>query len=375
MGQAEDNKESSSDIRRVAEHWLKDHGLRDCVDIRAVEYDYRKGVWRCVLVPPGRATNIGNICVLGDCLEVSESLSSDPDIIRDRSLSEIGKHERESRSSCSVGRRIDRSLVILGDAMESLDRIADDSVDLVFTSPPYFNAKEEYSGYVDYEQYLSKMQDVFRACHRVLFEGRFIVVNVSPVIIPRISASSSSKRIPIPFDFHRILNEEGFDFIDDIVWKKPDGAGWATGRGRMFARTRKPLQYKANPVTEYVLVYRKRTHRTISWNTSRYEDDIVGASLVGDEYEKTNVWNISTARDEVHPAVFPVALAERVVRYYSFVGDVVLDPFAGVGTTGIACSRLDRRFVLVDRERRYVNELVDRLNDSGIVGWEFVDIG
>jgi DNA modification methylase len=65
---------------------------------------------------------------------------------------------------------------------------------------------------------------------------------------------------------HRLFIEEGYDFIDDIIWEKPEGAGWATGRGRRFAADRNPLQYKPVPVTEYVLVYRKRTDKLIDWN-------------------------------------------------------------------------------------------------------------
>ena len=60
---------------------------------------------------------------------------------------------------------------------------------------------------------------------------------------------------------HRLFTKEGFDFIDDIIWVKPEGVGWATGRGRRFAADRNPLQYKPVPVTEYVLVYRKHTKR------------------------------------------------------------------------------------------------------------------
>ena len=104
--------------------------------------------------------------------------------------------------------------------------------------------------------YLLKMKKIIHECGRVLNEGRFFVLNVSPVLIRRASRSEASRRIAVPFDFHRLFIEEGFEFIDDIIWVKPEGAGWATGRGRRFAADRNPLQYKPVPVTEYVLVYR-----------------------------------------------------------------------------------------------------------------------
>ena len=142
--------------------------------------------------------------------------------------------------------------------------------------------------------------------------------------------------------------------MDDIIWVKPEGAGWATGRGRRFAADRQPLQYKPVPVTEYVLVYRKHTERLLDWNIRSHPDqDAVTASRIEDGYERTNVWQIKPSHSRQHPAVFPVELAERVVRYYSFTGDAVLDPFAGSGTTGQAAAQLGRRFVLIDNEVRY----------------------
>jgi DNA modification methylase len=73
------------------------------------------------------------------------------------------------------------------------------------------------------------------------------------------------------------------------------------------------------------------------------------------DYEKTNIWRINPSSSPVHPATFPIELAERVVRYYSFKNDVVLDPFAGIGTVGIASLNLDRRFYLIEKEPKYVH--------------------
>lgn len=140
-----------------------------------------------------------------------------------------------------------------------------------------------------------------------------------------------------------------------IIWEKPEGAGWATGRGRRFAADRNPLQYKPVPVTEYVLVYRKHTSKLIDWNIRAHPNqELVEASRIGDDYERTNIWRITPAHDPRHPAIFPVELAERVITYYSFKGDVVLDPFAGIGTVGKAASRLGRRFVLIEQDTRYI---------------------
>jgi DNA modification methylase len=245
---------------------------------------------------------------------------------------------------------------MLGDSEETLSELPAGSVDLVFTSPPYFNARPDYTDYVSYEGYLLKVRKIIQQAHRLLAEGRFFVMNVSPVLLRRASRSESSKRIAVPFDMHRLFIEEGYEFIDDIQWVKPEGAGWATGRGRRFAADRNPLQYKAVPVTENVLVYRKESDRLIDWNIRNHHDpEAVQRSKILGEYEKTNIWEISPARSKEHPAVFPLQLAERVVKYYSFEGDVVLDPFAGIGTTGCAAAKLGRRFVLAESEADYVD--------------------
>jgi DNA modification methylase len=253
--------------------------------------------------------------------------------------------------------------IIPGDAEHTLGSLPAGCVDLVFTSPPYFNARPEYSEFATYGDYLGKMRRVVDQCHRLLGEGRFLVVNSAPVLVARASRGASSTRLAIPFDLHRVISDAGFDFIDDIIWAKPEGAGWATSRGRRFAADRNAMQYKTVPVTEYVLVYRKQTERLIDWNIRNHPDqEAVKASKIADGYERTNIWRIPPCSSPSHPAVFPLELADRVVRYYSFRGDVVLDPFAGSGTVGEACVRAGRRFVLAEMNPNYVERLRRRFN-------------
>ena len=198
------------------------------------------------------------------------------------------------------------SLILCGDSEASLATPPDGCVDLVFTSPPYFNARPEYACYDGYEQYLEKMRRVLSQCHRLLAEGRFLVVNSSPVIVQRLSRQGASRRLAVPFDLHAVITGIGFDFVDDIIWEKPAGAGSATQRGIRFARDRQPLQYKPAPVTEYVLVYRKQTDQLIDWNLRNCRDQSrLEASLVDDGYEVTNVWEFPPVSDPEHPAVFP----------------------------------------------------------------------
>lgn len=253
-------------------------------------------------------------------------------------------------------------MVALGDSEEILQDLPAESIDLVFTSPPYFNARPEYTDYITYEEYLLKIRKVIQNTHRVLNEGRFFVINISPVLIRRNNRTESSKRLAVPFDIHRLFIEEGFDFIDNIIWVKPEGAGWATGRGRRFAADRNPLQYKTVPVTEYVLVYRKHTDKLIDWNIRYHPDrELIKQSRINSDYDRTNIWYIKPAHDPDHPAIFPDELVSKVISYYSFKNDVVLDPFAGIGTVGRVATKLGRRFVLIEQDPKYVNVIIKSL--------------
>lgn len=255
--------------------------------------------------------------------------------------------------------------LFLDDCLVALPRLPKESIHLVFTSPPYYNARPEYAEYPSYGAYLRVMGKVFRECHRVLAEGRFIVVNVSPVIVPRTKRSESSTRIAIPFDYHRLLIRAGFEFIDDIIWVKPAGAG--SGRNRGFFVGRQPLQYKPTSITENILVYRKRTSMLIDRTLRSYSDEIRNASRIHGEYEATNVWHINPDSTPHHPAVFPVELAEKVIRYYSFVGDTVLDPFVGSGTTLVACLKHNRSGIGVERNEKYYQSALRRIATEQIV--------
>lgn len=254
--------------------------------------------------------------------------------------------------------------LFLDDCLVALPRLPKESIHLVFTSPPYYNARPEYAEYPSYGAYLRVMGKVFRECHRVLAEGRFIAVNVSPVIVPRTKRSESSTRLAIPFDLHRLLVRAGFEFVDDIVWVKPEGAG--SGRNRGFFVHRQPLQYKPTSVTENIMVYRKQTSMLIDRTLRSYPDSIRNASRIHGDYESTNVWHINPDSNFNHPAVFPVELAENVVRYYSFVGDTVLDPFVGSGTTLIACLKHNRIGIGIERDAKYYQFALRRISTEQI---------
>lgn len=254
-----------------------------------------------------------------------------------------------------------KNTVVNGDVREVLKYVPDESIHLTFTSPPYYNARD-YSIYQSYDEYLKFLENTFKEVHRVTKEGRFFVLNTSPIIIPRISRAHASKRYPIPYDIHPLLVKMGWEFIDDIVWLKPEAC--VKNRNAGFFQHRKPIAYKPNAVTEMLMVYRKKSDKLIDWNIQQYSWDIVKKSKVLDKYETTNVWRIDPTFDKIHSAVFPIELCNRVVKYYSFIGDLIFDPFAGSGTLGQAALNLNRYFFLTEKESKYINRIKEELNKS-----------
>ncbi len=360
--------------KQAASVWLESIRLEKAVDFGLPEIDDRYHVWRVPLLGKSNKHFIGEIVIDARSSLVLKDKSTSPDILEARILGRNGSTEKkELQSNYIYPLSLLRNTIAFGDCEDILQDLPASSVDLVFTSPPYYNARPEYTDYVTYEEYLLKMRKVIQCVHRVLSEGRFFVMNISPVLIRRPSRNKSSRRIAVPFDMHRIFVEEGYDFIDDIIWEKPEGAGWATGRGRRFAADRNPLQYKPVPVTEYILVYRKHTEKLIDWNIRSHPDQqLVNDSKIGDDYERTNIWRIKPAHDTRHPAIFPLELAEKVITYYSFKGDIVLDPFAGIGTTGKAAAISGRRFVLIDNEHSYIEFM--RSDVKSWIGKEAKDV-
>lgn len=248
-------------------------------------------------------------------------------------------------------------------------------VGLTFTSPPYYNARE-YSQFNSYREYLEHLREIFSLLWWATQDGRYCVVNTSPVIQARKHRQDESKRYPIPFDLNTIMVEIGWEFVDDIVWVKPEGA--SVNRIGGFEQHHKPLTYKPNPVTEYLMVYRK----------SRTADDklvlvdkvlkglgseTVNESLVTDgDYERSNVWYFSPSSHPLHPATFPSALSDRVLKLYSCVGDLVCDPFAGTGTVAQSAYTLGRNYLMIEKHRPYTDVIVDRMKfDSDVIFTDF----
>ena len=315
------------------------------------------------------------------CQAIRGLLHYDKDILVERKLKPLLNHENETVRTVIYKKYFAdktkkenalphpetydflKNVVVNADVLETLKYVPDESLHLTFTSPPYYNARD-YAIYPSYEAYLKFLADVFQEVHRVTKEGRFLIVNTSPVIIPRVSRAHSSKRYPIPFDLHHYLVKMGWEFIDDIVWLKPEYS--VKNRVGGFHQHRKPLAYKPNSTTEYLMVYRKETTRLLDWNMRSYSQDIVEESKVNGEYETTNVWKIDPKFDKVHSAIFPVELCKRVIQYYSYKNDLIFDPFGGSGTVGRTAKSLGRKFFLTEKEEEYFDYMQSKAQKNSL---------
>jgi len=294
--------------------------------------------------------------------EIKKLVNHPNEMIQDFIWAETQKIDTKSKKNHTQSIELLQNCVVRGDVLEILKNIPENSIHLTFTSPPYYNARD-YSTYPSYNHYLSFLTEVFREVHRVTKEGRFFILNTSPIIIPRISRKYASKRYPIPYDIHNFIMDMDWDFLDDIIWLKPEAS--VKNRNAGFLQHRKPLAYKPNPVTEMLMVYRKKTPKLIDWNIHQYDDSIIENSKVMGNYETTNVWRIDPTFDKNHSAVFPIELCNRVIKYYSMVGDLVFDPFAGSGTLGKSAINLNRKFFLTEIENKYFEAMKkDLLNED-----------
>jgi modification methylase len=241
-----------------------------------------------------------------------------------------------------------KHLLVNADSRD-MHEVKDESVHLVVTSPPYFNARE-YSQWKTYEDYLQDMKKVFEECRRVLCYGGFMCVNISPVL-------DNGSRKNIPCHFCNILEEINMDFKEDIIWRKPDGAahlrmgGWSQNENR-------PLSYYPNIVTEYIYVFKKGNYERFGKFFYKEWESIDNIP----KDMKTNVWEFNPvlASQVGHPAPYPLELANRCIRLYSFAGDTVLDPFLGSGTTSESAFNLGRNSVGYELCKEYIPVIKQR---------------
>ncbi|MDS4055661.1 site-specific DNA-methyltransferase [Accumulibacter sp.] len=233
--------------------------------------------------------------------------------------------------------------------------LPDGSVHLVVTSPPYWNLKRynehpDQLGHIqDYEAFLGELEKVWRHAYRVLVPGGRLVCVVGDVCVARRDFGRHLV-FPLHADICVICRRIGFDNLNPIIWHKIANASYEVVNGSKFLG--KP--YEPNAIIkndmEFILMQRKPGGYRQPTVAQREESRIDKGDF--DRWFQ-QIWNITGASTKQHPAPFPLALATRLVRMFSFSGDTVLDPFCGSGTTMIAALRSGRNSIGIDIDPEY----------------------
>lgn len=244
--------------------------------------------------------------------------------------------------------------LITGDARD-LSFLSDESIHLVVTSPPYWNLKRynenpDQLGHVnDYESFLVELEKVWREAFRVIVPGGRLVCVVGDVCVSR-RRFGRHLVFPLHADICVLCRKIGFDNLNPIIWHKIANASFEVENGSKFLG--KP--YEPNAIIkndmEFILMQRKPGGYRKPTEEQRKLSKIDKKDF-GTWFQQ--IWNITGASTRNHPAPFPLELASRLVRMFSFHGDTVLDPFCGTGTTMIASLRYGRNSIGIDIDSEY----------------------
>jgi len=237
--------------------------------------------------------------------------------------------------------------IITGDVLEVMSQIPNNSVHLAITSPPY-NVGKNYDNHndkIDYQEYLDWLERVWEETKRVLVPGGRFALNIAPTGIKDF--------VPIHHDFSNQLRKLGMKFRAEIIWYKQT----------MLKRTawgsfKSPANPHIVPSWEYVLIFSKEK--------DRLDGDQKNSDITKEEFMKFSdgFWQIwPETQRKGHPAPFPEELIYKLVKFYSYKGNTVLDMFGGTGTVAVVSYKTKRRFIHIDISEEYNKVAQQRLNN------------
>lgn len=254
-----------------------------------------------------------------------------------------------------------------GDARE-MPELEPQSVHLVLTSPPYWTLKEYRDsegqlGHVeDYDQFLQELDKVWKQCFQALVPGGRLICVVGDVCLSRRENGGRHTVVPLHSSIQEHCRKLGFDNLAPIIWHKISNAAYEVEGGSSFlGKPYEPNSVIKNDI-EFVLMERKPGgYRAPDISTKVL-------SVISVENHKKwfqQIWSgVTGASTRQHPAPYPIELAERLVRMFSFVGDTVLDPFMGTGTTTVAAAKWGRNSIGFEIDSHYYKLAQKRISED-----------
>lgn len=233
------------------------------------------------------------------------------------------------------------------DCIEGMKQMLDKSVDIIITSPPY-NLQKEYEEKLSKHQYMDFIYDVLRECSRVLKTSGRICWNVPNQI--RIGCDGELWSPSISTG--HIMENCALSFFDMIIWNQ-GYSDCATAWGSWNSPSAPFIRHQ----TESILIYYKGVWK----KEDKGKTDLNPREFM--QLTKGEMWTIKPEKDRTHPAPYPLLIPERLLKLFSYVDDIVLDPFMGSGTTAVACKRLRRRYIGFDVNQSYVEYANKRLKN------------
>ena len=258
------------------------------------------------------------------------------------------------------------------DDARRMEAIASNSVHLAVTSPPYWTLKEYRDsegqmGHIeDYEEFLAELDKVWANCFRVLVPGGRLICVVGDVCLSRRKNNGRHTVVPLHASIQEHCRRLGFDNLAPIIWHKIANAVYEVENGSSFlGKPYEPNSVIKNDI-EFILMQRKPG----GYRTPDIPARVL--SVISSEDHKQwfqQIWSgLTGASTRHHPAPYPVELAERLIRMFSFVGDTVLDPFLGTGTTTVAAAAMGRNSIGFEIDPHYFEQAHTRIvNETSLL--------
>lgn len=244
-----------------------------------------------------------------------------------------------------------------------------ESVELTVTSPPYYNAPFDYPGmYSDYEEYLTMLSKVADELYRVTAEGRIACLVIDDMLV-------NGEKLPIVADATTIMRQTGFRYRDRIMWVKPKGYSRISRRSGVVIQHPYPMYFYPDNIQESILIFQKGRFdykRVRDMDNSALEASKIDSHVINQNEWNLTVWQITNVLPTNNPlekgiAAYPEELASRLIQLFSFVGETILDPFLGSGTTSKVSANLGRNSIGYELNYSLKERIAKKISSAGSV--------